>query len=80
MITFAKLSDWEIKALCKFTNSLTAKRWSKDGLVSLLNILTDDLGVVSVNTYAKKKNQSPQHARRKDIVRIDTLQAKILNY
>lgn len=71
-------NDYEIKALANFTNSLTAKRWSKAGLVSLLKLIEAELELVSVKTYAEKKGITTQAARRKEVIKIDTLQIKSL--
>ena len=78
MYKLNEYTDYEIKALCKFTNSLTEKRWSKAGLVSLLKLIEDELGLVSVKTYAKMRNVSTQGARRSDVIHLDTFQFKYL--
>ena len=80
MYKLNEYTDYEIKALCKFTNSLTEKRWSKAGLVSLLKLIEDELGLVSIKTYAKKKNVSTQGTRRKDVIKVEKFQLKALNY
>jgi len=80
MYKLNEYTDYEIKALCKFTNSLTEKRWSKAGLVSLLKLVEDELGLVSIKTYAKKKNVSTQGTRRKDVIKVEKFQLKALNY
>lgn len=78
MTNINEYSDYEIKALANFTNSLTAKRWSKSGLVSLLKLLEAELELVSVKTYSEKKGITTQAARRKEVIKIDTLQLKSL--
>jgi hypothetical protein len=80
MTNLNEYTDYEIKALCKFTNSLTDKRWSKVGLVTLLKLIEDELGLKSVKSFADTKGITPQGARKKGVIRIDTLQLMAVNY
>ena len=76
--TIDQFSDYEIESLCKLTNSLTEKRWSEAGLVSILTLIVDELELVRISTYSEKKDISTQQARKTNVIKIDNVQFKSL--
>lgn len=72
MKTLGKLSDWEVKALVKLHNSFMDKRWSSDGIVSMLKLIEENAKLQKVSSYAKSNSITPQGARKfRNSTRID---------
>lgn len=79
-MNITELNDYEIKALCRFNNSLTEKRWTKAGLVSLLKLVESELGLVSISEYAKAKGITTQGARKRNVISLGSRQMRSLTY
>ena len=71
-----ELSDYERKAISKFGQSVLDGKWSNEGLVSLLKLITDDyLNAKKVSLFAENHKISTQWARqRSDVFKIDGVQ------
>jgi hypothetical protein len=68
-----QLTDYEEKSLFAFEKSVIEGKWSNEGLVSLLKLITDDyLQLKKVVNYSKNNNITPQGARKfRDVIKID---------
>lgn len=71
-----QLSDYEQRAINKFSQSVLDGRWSNAGLVSLLKVIAEDfLQAKRVSRFAKDNDLSPQGARKfRDTFTIDGYQ------
>ena len=71
-----QLSDYEQKSIEAFEKSVNAGKWSNDGLVSLLKVITDDyLRLQKISTVAKEAKKTTQWVRQsKNVVKIDNVQ------
>ena len=71
-----QLTDYELKSIGKFEKSICDGKWSNDGLVSLLKLITDDyLNAKKVSLFAENHKISTQWARqRSDVFKIDGVQ------
>lgn len=58
-------SDYEMKAICAFRNSILDGKWSREGLVSMLKVIAgnEGLDVRTVNNASKKLGKSTQWLR-----------------
>ena len=67
-----QLSDYEIRAINKFGQTVLYGQWSKDGLVSLLKAITDNfLQLKRVKQFADENNRTTQGLRNhSDIIEI----------
>ena len=60
-----QLSDYEMKAICAFRNSILDGKWSSDGLVSMLKVITglEGLDIRTVKNASDKFGKSTQWLR-----------------
>jgi len=59
-----QLSEYEIKALHKLGESIQQGKWSNDGMVQLIELISDFLNPLSIQEFADCRKISYQAARK----------------
>lgn len=71
-----QLTDYEQKSLEAFEKSIIEGKWSNDGLVSMLKLITNDyLSLKTIKSISIIKGKSTQWLRKsKNVIKIDNVQ------
>lgn len=59
-----QLSEYEQKAINKLGESIHAGKWSNDGMVKLIELVSEYLNPLSIQEFADKRKISYQAARK----------------